>query len=193
MYSLLLVTHYLIFPCCRNKKTNVYIPYLHVLQPIKFEIDYKFPINILFIFVVLHHFQEAEVKIVFHSYFVGRSQFQYPDEHCRKPAVPKHTDKPAIMGIRSNKNFITTNAVENIMSVPKKPEKKYADTKVGATHQLDPSGLTPKYRNKKDFGKNPEYLEKRKKEMETAQIEYDAYIRERFRQGAMQQISEDER
>ena len=97
------------------------------------------------------------------------------------------------MGIRSNKNFITTNAVENIMSVPKKPEKKYADTKVGATHQLDPSGLTPKYLNKKDFGKNPEYLEKRKKEMETAQIEYDAYIRERFRQGAMQQISEDER
>lgn len=123
----------------------------------------------------------------------GRSQFKYPDEHCRKPTVPKHTDKPAIMGVKSNKNFITTNAVENIMSIPKKPEKKYADTKHGATHQLDPSGLTPKYRNKKDFGKKPEYLEKRKKEMEHAQIEYDAYIRERFRQGAMKQLSEDER
>ncbi len=97
------------------------------------------------------------------------------------------------MGVKSNKNFITTNAVENIMSIPKKAEKKYADTKIGATHQLEPSGLTPKYRNKKDFGKIPNYLETRKKEIEQAQIEYDAYIRERFRQGAMQQLSEGER
>lgn len=123
----------------------------------------------------------------------GKSQFKYPDADTRKPAVPKHTEKPAIMGVKSNKNFITSNAVENIMSIPKKPEKKYADTKLGATHQLDPSGLTPKYRNKKDFGKTPEYLEKRKKEIEQAQIEYDAYIRERFRHGAMKQLSENER
>ena len=97
------------------------------------------------------------------------------------------------MGVKSNKNFITTNAVENIMSVPKIPEKKYADTKNGATHPLTPSGLTPKFRNKKDYGKTPEYLEKRKKEVEQAQIEYDAYIKERFRQGAMQQLSANER
>lgn len=97
------------------------------------------------------------------------------------------------MAVKSNKNFVTANAVENIMSIPKKPEKKYADTKMGATHQLEPSGLTPKYRNKKDFGKTPEYLEKRKKEIEQAQVEYDTYIRERFRQGAMKQLSEDER
>ena len=107
--------------------------------------------------------------------------------------MPKHTDKPSIMAVKSNKNFVTANAVENIMSIPKKPEKKYADTKMGATHQLEPSGLTPKYRNKKDFGKTPEYLEKRKKEIEQAQVEYDTYIRERFRQGAMKQLSEDER
>lgn len=126
-------------------------------------------------------------------FVTGKSQFSYPDAGSRKPAVPKHTDKPAIMGVKSNKNFITTNAVENIMSIPKKPDKKYADTKIGATHQLEPSGLTPKYRNKKDFGKTPQYLEMRKKEIEHAQIEYDAYIRERFRQGAMQQLSEGER
>ena len=131
---------------------------------------------------------------MFECFFLsGKSQFKYPDEHSRKPAVPKHNEKPAVMGVKSNKNFITTNAVENIMSVPKKPEKKYADTKIGATHPLDPSGLTPKFRNKKDYGKTPEYLERRKKEMEHAQIEYDAYIRERFKQGAMKQLSESER
>lgn len=124
---------------------------------------------------------------------LGKSQFTYPDAENRKPPVPKHTDKPTIMGIKSNKNFVTANAVENIMSIPKKPEKKYADTKIGATHQLEPSGLTPKYRNKKDFGKTPEYLEKRKQEIEQAQKEYDAYIRERFRQGAMKQLNESER
>jgi hypothetical protein len=126
-------------------------------------------------------------------FITGKSQFSYPNVNNRKPPVPKHGDKPAIMGVKSNKNFITTNAVENIMSIPKKPEKKYADTKIGATHQLEPSGLTPKYRNKKDFGKIPDYLEKRKQEIEQAQIEYDAYIRERFRQGAMKQLSEHER
>ena len=97
------------------------------------------------------------------------------------------------MGLRSTKNFVTTNAVENIMSVPKKPEKKFVDTRIGSTHNLDPSGLTPKYVNKKDFGKTPIYLERRKAEVERTQKEYDAYVQEKFRQGAMKQLSEMER
>jgi hypothetical protein len=35
-----------------------------------------------------------------------------------KNPVPKHNEKP-VMGLKSNKNFIVTNAVENILSVPK--------------------------------------------------------------------------
>ena len=97
------------------------------------------------------------------------------------------------MGLRSNKDHIKTNAVENIMSVPRKPEKKFADTRAGTTHPLDPSGLTPKYVNKKDFGKTPAYLERRKAEVERAQKEYDAYVQERFRQGAMKSLTESER
>jgi len=121
-----------------------------------------------------------------------KKSFTYPDDEKKRPAVPKHTEKP-LMGLRSTKNFITTNAVENIMSVPKKPGKKFADTRGGATHDLDPSGLTPKYVNKKDFGKTPAYLERRKAEVERTQQEYDAYVQERFRQGAMKQLSEMER
>ena len=44
-----------------------------------------------------------------------------------------------------------------------------------------------------DFGKTPTYLEKRKQEIAKAQEEYDRYVQEHFRQGAMQQLSEQER
>lgn len=41
-------------------------------------------------------------------------QFKYPDSNSRRPAVPKKDEKP-LMGLQSKKNFITSNAVENIM------------------------------------------------------------------------------
>lgn len=121
-----------------------------------------------------------------------KTKFNYPDESTRRPAVPKHTEKP-LMGVKSNKNFITTNAVENIMSVPKKPEKKFADTRGGATHPLDPSGLTPKYVNKKEYGATPTYLRKRKEDIQRAQAEYDSYVQEKFRQGAMRSLTNAQR
>ena len=77
-----------------------------------------------------------------------KTTFKYPDEDKRKPMVPKKEDRP-LMGLKSGKNFITTNAVENIMSVPKKPASNFVDTVKGSTHPLEPSGLVPKFRNKK--------------------------------------------
>ena len=62
--------------------------------------------------------------------------------------MPKHNEAP-LMGISTNKNFITTNAVEMIMSVPGKPERNFVDTKKGDKQSLEPSGLHPKYVNKK--------------------------------------------
>jgi len=35
-----------------------------------------------------------------------------------RPEIPKKDEKP-IMGLKSNKNFIISNAVENILSAPK--------------------------------------------------------------------------
>lgn len=43
------------------------------------------------------------------------------------------------MGSKSTRNFITTNAVSTIMSVPRKPLAKYVDTAGGATHDLEVS------------------------------------------------------
>jgi len=120
------------------------------------------------------------------------NDFRYPDADKNKPAVPKHTERP-LMGIKSNKNFITTNAVENIMSVPKKPAAKFADTKHGATHPLEPSGLQPKYREKNDYGETPKYLVKRNEEQARKQQEYDEYVKMSMRQGAMKELSTSER
>jgi len=121
-----------------------------------------------------------------------KSSFKYSDDERRKPNVPRKDDRP-IMGLKTTKNFITQNAVENIMSVPKKPDRNYVDTKKGDKQPLDPSGMEPKYVNKKDFGQTPEYIERRKIEMARAQEEYNQYVAEHFRRGAMQQLSEGER
>jgi len=118
--------------------------------------------------------------------------FNYPDKDRRRAPVPEHTERP-VMGLKSNKNFITTNAVENIMSVPKKPAANFADTRHGSTHALEPSGLAPKYSKKKDYGKTPAYLAKRKEEVEQAQRDYDEYIKESFKRGAMDSLSDEER
>ncbi|XP_076460904.1 enkurin-like [Babylonia areolata] len=121
-----------------------------------------------------------------------KEKFTYPDEDRRRPPVPERTDQP-LMGLKTTKNFITTNAVENITSVPKKPEKKFADTRNGDTHNLIPSGLEPVFVHKKDFGETPHYLIKRREEMQRAQEEYDAYIAEHFRRGALRCLTVDER
>ena len=53
------------------------------------------------------------------------------------------------MGLKTMKNFITTNAVQNITSVPKQPGKIYVDTRRGDKNSLEPSGLEPVYIHKK--------------------------------------------
>ena len=45
-------------------------------------------------------------------------QFSY-DGRYKKEAVPKAMERP-VHGLKSNKNFIVTNAIENILSVSKK-------------------------------------------------------------------------
>ncbi|KAK3741307.1 hypothetical protein RRG08_034352 [Elysia crispata] len=121
-----------------------------------------------------------------------KETFKYPDEERRRPAVPSKDDTP-LMGLKTTKNFICTNAVENITAVPKLPGKKYADTRHGDTHDLVPSGYEPVYVHKKEFGEVPTYLTKRKEEIKRAQEEYDQYIAEHFRRGALRQLTEEER
>lgn len=66
----------------------------------------------------------------------------------RKPPVPSIRDVPK-MGARTEKNFIQTNALDVVMTVPKKPEKNIVDDRFGDKYPIDPSGLAPKYVLKK--------------------------------------------
>ncbi|XP_017391015.1 enkurin isoform X3 [Cebus imitator] len=77
----------------------------------------------------------------------------------KKPAVPLRTDHP-VMGIQSEKNFINTNAADVIMGVAKKPKPIYVDKRTGDKHDLEASGLVPKYINKKGLKKNWEEVHK---------------------------------
>lgn len=121
-----------------------------------------------------------------------KEEFKYPDAARNKPTVPKVDDTP-LMGLKTTKNFISTNAVENITAVPKLPAKKFVDTKNGDCQNLIPSGYEPVFVHKKDFGEVPMYLTKRKEEVKRGQEEYDQYIQEQIKRTALRQLSHNER
>lgn len=68
------------------------------------------------------------------------NKFSYDCVH-KKPPVPTVHDKP-VQGLQSNKNFIISNAIENILSTAKQPPRDQDWIK------------------KKDYGKTPEYIHK---------------------------------
>ncbi|XP_036981697.2 enkurin isoform X2 [Artibeus jamaicensis] len=110
----------------------------------------------------------------------------------KKPPVPLRTDHP-VMGVQSEKNFVSSNVADVIMGVAKKPKPIYVDKRTGDKHDLETSGLVPKYINKKDYGVTPEYICKRNEEIKNAQEEYDNYIQENLRKAAMKRLSDEER
>eukprot|EP00455_Lapot_gusevi_P046163 TRINITY_DN6032_c0_g2_i1.p1 TRINITY_DN6032_c0_g2~~TRINITY_DN6032_c0_g2_i1.p1 ORF type:complete len:290 (-),score=47.78 TRINITY_DN6032_c0_g2_i1:137-946(-) len=69
-------------------------------------------------------------------------------EADRKPSVPSRHEQP-VFGLRSNKNFVTANAIENILAEPRRPEEKGSD-----------------YLNKPDYGQVPAYLAQVKQQIE---------------------------
>ncbi|CAF2377442.1 unnamed protein product [Rotaria sp. Silwood2] len=114
------------------------------------------------------------------------------DRSYRKPPVPSIRDVPK-MGARTEKNFIQTNALDVVMTVPRKPERNVVDDRFGDKFPVDPSGLAPKYIFKKNFGEVPVYIKSRREEMEKAKQEYQTYVSDYFRRGAMREMDDNER
>ena len=79
-----------------------------------------------------------------HLFLAGK----FEREGTKKVPVPKKDEKP-IMGLVSDKNFIVSNAVENILAAPKLPTNTDKD-----------------YLKKRNYGKVPKYLQKIKNEIE---------------------------
>ncbi|XP_060681696.1 enkurin [Hemiscyllium ocellatum] len=118
-----------------------------------------------------------------------RKPYKVPVEGI-KSSIP--SDKP-LMGLRTKKNFVQANVFDVQMAVPKKPVPIIVDTRKGNKILLEPSGLLPTLLYRKDFGKIPDYLIKQSEEEKKAQEEYDAYVKERIRQGSMKMLTEEER
>jgi len=97
-----------------------------------------------------------------------------------KPPVPARGERP-VMGLVSSKNFITVNAVENILAKPKKTDQEEM-----------------MWTAKSDFGKVPTYIQKNKQKVneERKRVEeYHALQRQRdlADAGVIREISHDER
>ncbi|BFZ02302.1 hypothetical protein BsWGS_05341 [Bradybaena similaris] len=117
------------------------------------------------------------------------NSFHYPDEERKKPVIPKNGDLP-LMGLKSTESIICANAARNALSLPKIPAKRYVDTRRGDAHDLVRSGYEPVYVHKKEYGEIPPYITRRKEELIRAKDEYDQYVAEQFKQGALRQLTE---
>lgn len=98
----------------------------------------------------------------------------------KKAPVPARTERP-VMGLVSSKNFITANAVENILSVPRKVNN-------------DPV----QYTKKPDYGKIPTYLAKNKAKINAEKAAIEQYLatkaeEDAYGNGTVRKMSEDER
>lgn len=98
----------------------------------------------------------------------------------RKQAVPTKFEKP-VMGLHTAKNFITANAVEAILQVPRVPDDSQPD-----------------YRRKADYGQVPAYLSQVKDEIHRENEMIDAYVKEQMgvqeqEQSQMVEMDEGER
>lgn len=96
----------------------------------------------------------------------------------KKPDVPRITEKP-IMNLVSSKNFVTANAVENILAAPKKVGTEVKD-----------------YLHKEDYGKVPQYLQKIQKDIQE-EYEYIRRLQEEeeteFRESQVRVLSDEEK
>lgn len=86
------------------------------------------------------------VSFAFHPSMVGTH------EHVKrqpiKAQLPLQSDRP-LMGIQSEKNFVTANVAEAIMAVAKKPLHACVDQRRGEKFLLDDSGLVQRFLKKK--------------------------------------------
>jgi len=90
----------------------------------------------------------------------AHGKFSYEDR--RKTTLPDKSDRP-VMGIKTSKNFITANAVEAILQVPRVVE----------SGELN-------YMKKEDFGKVPTYLYQVQEEIRRENEMIDKYVKEQM-------------
>lgn len=106
----------------------------------------------------------------------------------------KEVEKTKSKKTKKKKNFISENARAVIGAKPTRPlSKMVVFTRKGDKLDFEGAGMDMKFCRSEAFAKKPEYLEKRRKQVEAARDEYDEKISERMRAGAMRKLSCEER
>ncbi|GMI08849.1 hypothetical protein TrLO_g10182 [Triparma laevis f. longispina] len=90
------------------------------------------------------------------------NKFNYPASKPLKAKVPSKDDRP-VVGLFTEKNFVTANAIEAILAVPRIPDS-----------------AAPDYLRKEDFGKVPKYLGEVQKEISQENEMIDAFVRKQM-------------
>lgn len=97
--------------------------------------------------------------------FLKKSQKPPPEKHAatalhdkRKAPIPDRSEKP-VMGLKTDKNFVVANAVENILSIAKK----------------QPPTNNGRAVDKEDYGKVPDYIHKVKADLKSQYAMVDSY------------------
>lgn len=140
----------------------------------------------------------AKVRVSQPEEYLKKSDKALPEpqrmakKESRKPAVPTRYEQNKVAA-QTEKDFIKTNAIENITSVPRKPKAEYCDTNTGHKNDLLTSGLVPRYTMKAEFGELPQYLINRNQEVKAAQERYDEYVAEEMRARALEQVGDQQR
>ncbi|CAM9324803.1 unnamed protein product, partial [Phaeothamnion confervicola] len=104
----------------------------------------------------------------------------------RLQTVPRREERP-VMGLRSDKNYVTANAVEAILAAP------------GVAGHARRSPAEPNYLLKEDYGKVPAYLSQVKEEIKREDDMIDKFVREQMglqedqQQEVMEEMDETQR
>lgn len=93
----------------------------------------------------------------------------------KRPAVPRRSEKP-VMGLMTEKNFVVANAVDNILSAPRRKAPDPPPLGAVAQHSA--------------YGKCPKYLEKTKKKLAEEQLLVGEYQRRQEEDAGGQRMRE---
>ncbi|XP_070623257.1 enkurin-like [Erythrolamprus reginae] len=126
------------------------------------------------------------------EYRLPKCTYVRDKDHPKKARVPPPSERP-LMGVQSEKNFVSANVAEAIMAVAKKPVHACVDQRRGEKFLLEDSGLVQRFLKKKDYGATPEYIQRRKKEALKGREERVAARRECLQKKRLTRLSSRER
>ncbi|CAL8085473.1 unnamed protein product [Calicophoron daubneyi] len=110
----------------------------------------------------------------------------------RKPKLP-NSQNLTTENLQSDKNYVAENLKQALRMVPRRPAKYSVDTRLGHKIDLEKSGLELVYIQKENLGDLPEYISKRRREVDTAIWQYNQYVEQMQQRNALKKVADEEK